>query len=69
MKVSIKDFGVDMEVKNRGIEFEVHDNNGNFKGDCYVTKSGLIWCEGRTQKRNGVKVSWDEFVAWMNGEA
>ena len=66
MKVSIKDFGVDMEVKNRGIEFEVHDNNGNFKGDCYVTKSGLIWCEGRTQKRNGVKVSWDQFIAWMN---
>ena len=66
MKVSIKDFGVDMEVKNRGIEFEVHDNAGNFKGDCYVTKSGLIWCEGRTQKRNGIRVSWDEFIDWMN---
>ncbi len=66
MKVSIKDFGVDMEVKNRGIEFEVHDNNGNFKGDCYVTKSGLIWCEGKTQKKNGIKVTWDEFVEWMN---
>ena len=66
MKVSVKDFGVDMEVKNRGIEFEVHDNAGNFKGDCYVTKSGLIWCEGKTQKKNGIRVSWDEFIDWMN---
>ena len=66
MKVSIKDFGVDMEVKNRGIEFEVHDNAGTFKGDCYVTKSGLIWCEGKTQKKNGIRVSWDEFIDWMN---
>ncbi len=66
MKVSIKDFGVDMEVKNRGIEFEMHYNAGTFKGNCYVTKSGLIWCEGKTQKKNGIRVSWDEFIDWMN---
>lgn len=29
MKVTIKDIsGVEMEVKNKGIEFEVHDNSG-----------------------------------------
>ena len=67
MKISIKDFGVDMEVKNRGIEFEVHDTAGNFKGDFYVTKSGLIWCDGRTRRENGIPVSWDEFIDWMNG--
>ena len=65
MQVSIKRFGVDMNVKNTGIEFGVYDNAGNFKGDCYVTKSGLIWCEGRTRKENGVRVSWDDFIDWM----
>lgn len=66
MQVSIKSFNVEMNVKNSGIEFEVYDNAGNFKGDCFVTKSGLIWCEGKTQKKNGVKASWDEFIVWMN---
>ena len=66
VKVSIKDFAVNMEVKNTGIEFEVRDNDGTFRGDCFVTKTGLIWCEGRTQRENGVPVSWGEFIEWMN---
>ncbi len=53
MKVTIKKFNVEMEVKTNGIEFGVRDNNGNFLGDCYLTKTGLIWCEGRTTKSNG----------------
>lgn len=66
MKVKIKNFGVDMEVKNTGVEFQVHDNQGNFLGDCYITKTGVIWCEGRTRKENGVKATWQEFIEWMN---
>ena len=66
MKVKIKRFSVDMEVKNNGIEFQVNDNKGNLRGDCYVTRTGLIWCEGRIKKENGVSVSWDDFIAWMN---
>ena len=65
MKVQIKKFNVDMEVKNAGIEFQVNGNDGNQRGDCYVTKSGLTWCHGKTQKKNGVQVSWDEFIEWM----
>ena len=65
MKVKIKKFGVDMEVKNIGVEFQVHDNEGNFLGDCYVTKAGLVWCRGRTRKANGASVSWQEFIGWM----
>ena len=65
MRVSIKDFGVNMDVKTRGIEFSVYDNQDTFLGDCYVTKSGLIWCQGRTKKANGVKVSWEDFINWM----
>ena len=64
MKVKIKNFGVDMDVKNTGVEFQVHDNNGNFMGDCFVTKAGLIWCKGKTTKANGIKISWDEFIGW-----
>ena len=66
MLVSIKTFSVEMDVKNAGVEFEVRDTQNNFKGDCYVTKTGLIWCEGRTRKANGVRVSWEEFMDWMN---
>ena len=68
MLVSIKTFNVEMDVKNAGVEFEVRDNQNNFKGDCYVTKTGLIWCEGKTQKKNGAKVTWDEFMQWMNNK-
>ena len=66
MKVSIKTFDVDMAVKTKGIEFEVYDNDGAFRGDCFLTKTGLIWCEGKRQRKNGVKVSWNDFIAWMN---
>ena len=65
LNVTIKDFGVEMAVKNRGIEFEIRDPSGNFIGDCYLTKSGLIWCRGKTTKKNGVWVTWDEFIKWM----
>jgi hypothetical protein len=65
MKVSIKSFDVQMDVKNNGIEFEVYDSAGKFLGDCIVTKKGLIWCRGKTSRKNGVKVSWQEFIDWM----
>jgi hypothetical protein len=66
MQVSIKKFSVEMSVKNNGVEFQVHDNDGTFRGDCYVTKSGLVWCQGKTKKENGAKVNWNEFIEWMN---
>lgn len=66
MQVSIKKFNVNMDVKNNGIEFEVRDNNGNHLGDCFLTKTGLVWCQGRTLKKNGVSVSWDGFIDWTN---
>lgn len=65
MKVGIKNLSVKMEVKNNGVEFDVYDNKDVFQGDMFVTKSGLIWCKGKTKKENGVKVSWEEFINWM----
>lgn len=65
MKVEVNTLSVNMEVKQRGVEFRVRDNQGNFLGDMFVTSSGLIWCKGKTSKKNGVKVNWDEFIDWM----
>ena len=66
MKVAIKTFEVDMDVKTNGIEFQVYENDGTFRGDCILTKTGLIWCEGKKRRENGARVSWDEFIKWMN---
>lgn len=68
MKVSIKSFDVKMDVKTNGIEFEVRDGGGKQLGDCYLTQAGLIWCKGKTTKQKGVRVSWNEFIKWMEEE-
>ena len=58
MKVTIKKFDVQMELKNNGMEIEVRDTNDEFKGDLIVSKSGLTWCKGKAQRKNGFKKSW-----------
>ncbi len=66
MKVTVKNFDVAMEVKNKGIEFEVHSPDGEkHLGDVVLTKSGLVWCKGRTRAGNGIKISWKKFITWM----
>lgn len=65
MKVSIKDFAVTMEVRNKGIELDVYDNSGAHLGDLVVTKTGLTWCKGKTTPANGKKITWKEFIALM----
>jgi len=59
MDVWIKSFDVKMEVKTNGMELEVRDNSGQV-GDCYVNKTGLTWCRGRTRRAQGIKLSWAE---------
>ena len=66
MKVEIKTFDVKMEIKNNGVEFAVRDPRGTFQGDFILTKTELIWCQGRTSRENGKSVSWNEFISWMN---
>lgn len=68
MKVSIKSFDVAMDVKTKGIEFEVYGNDDKFKGDCIVTKTGLIWCKGKTGRDKGIKISWDKFMTWAEAK-
>jgi len=64
MDVSIKSFDVEMAVKNKGIELEISEpNDGKRLGDLIITKSHLIWCEGKTRRENGQKIKWTEFVS------
>ena len=66
MDVSIKNFDVAMKVKNNGIELEIDDPNGDHRGDLVITKTSLIWCKGKTNPKNGKKVSWNDFIAYMD---
>jgi hypothetical protein len=65
VKVSIKDFDVAMEVKTKGIELDVSDPQGNHMGDLIVTKTKLIWCQGRTTRAHGKEVAWDKFITYI----
>ena len=65
MKVSIKSFDVDMDVKNKGVEFEVYDNDDTHLGDVFLTKTKVIWCKGRTRRENGKEFTWEQFIERM----
>ena len=66
MRVSIKELNVSpMDIKTKGIELDVYDNNGTHLGDLVVTKTGVIWCKGKTTPKKGKKVSWSEFIKVM----
>jgi len=68
MKVSIKDFNINMQIKNRGIELEVRTTSGDHLGDLVVSKTKLIWCPGKTTRKNGYAISWDDFIAHMEAD-
>jgi hypothetical protein len=64
MRVVIKKFQVDLEVKTKGIEFAVRTPDDQSQvGDCLLTKTGLTWCRGK--KNAGVKIKWPEFIEIM----
>jgi hypothetical protein len=64
MKVTIKDFGVAMDIKRRGIELEVN-HNGKQRGDLRVTMTGLTWCKGKKRREHGKFLTWDKFIGMM----
>lgn len=66
MKVWIKKFDVAMELKTKGIEFEVRNNSDEFLGDLRLGKAVVEWCPGRTRQGNGRQKSWDELITFFN---
>lgn len=68
MNVSIKNFDVEIKVKNKGIELDIYDNDGNHLGDLVVTKTKLIWCKGKTKPENGRPITWEKFIELMEGQ-
>jgi len=70
VQVRIKKFELDMDVKANGIEFEVRTPDGKSQvGDCYLTMTGLIWCNGKTIKKNGTGISWQELELILASDA
>jgi hypothetical protein len=64
MEVWVKSFDVEMQVKSNGIELEVRSPDGTSQlGDCYATMTGLVWCKGKTTKKHGVKLKWEDVAA------
>jgi len=67
MKVSVKEFSVDLDIKSKGIELEVRDPQGKHIGDLVVTNTKLVWCKGRISVKNGKAISWKDFQEFMEG--
>lgn len=58
-----------MAVKSNGMELEIREPNGVTRlGDCYVTMTGLNWCTGKTSKKNGVKISWNQLIEILDSK-
>jgi hypothetical protein len=62
MKVNIKSFEVQMDLKKKGMELEIRNPDGTHLGDLVVTMSGLTWCQGKKSRRNGIKRTWKQFT-------
>lgn len=69
MKVYIKKFDVEMQLKQNGIELEVRSTDGQTQlGDCYATMTGLVWCKGKTTKPKGIKLKWEDVAIICTSE-
>jgi hypothetical protein len=65
MNVSVKSLKVEMSLKNKGMELEVRNNEGDFLGDMVINKRGLTWCQGRTSVQNGTQIGWEDIINYF----
>lgn len=65
VNVNITNVNADIDVKRRGVEFRVRGNDGTFLGDFYVTEIGVEWCKGRVAQNKGEKMTWSDFIEFM----
>jgi hypothetical protein len=69
MDVKIKNFDVKMEVKTKGVEFQVRSPNGReHLGDVVVNRTEIVWCKGKTQVANGKKIRWKKLIAMIESQ-
>jgi hypothetical protein len=68
MKVSIKDLEITMELGNKGVTFDVYDNQDQFLGDLRLSRGTVEWCKGKTRAGNGVQVKWPELINFFEGK-
>jgi len=68
VKVYVKEFDVEMELKNKGVELDIADPKGVHIGDLILTKTQLIWCKGKIGRKNGKSISWEDFIDYMNSK-
>ena len=68
MKVTVKNFNVSMEIKSKGIELDISDNNGAHVGDLVISKARLVWCPGKVPVKNGKRITWDAFIEYMEAK-
>lgn len=70
MKVWITALEAEQQLKNNGMQLDVFSSSGEERlGDLTITKTKLIWCAGKTHKKNGREATWAEFIDWMNSDA
>ena len=53
------------ELKTAHHRYQIWDNDGELKGSLYINKANLIWCNGKTQKKNGRSITWEIFIEYM----
>ena len=66
MKVSIKEFSINMDLGNNGITFDIYDNEEKFLGDLRLGKGTIEWCKGKIKAGNGIQVKWPEMLEFFN---
>jgi len=65
MKVSVDSLEVAMDLGNNGICLSIYDNDSNYRGKLRIGKGTIEWCKGKTQKGNGKKVNWNDFIGYF----
>jgi hypothetical protein len=68
MKVQVKDLPATIEIKNRGIELSVHDTRA-ISWVLGVTRAHLIWCQVKTARENGQRITWKNFIDYMQNHS
>ena len=68
MNVSIKDFQVDMQLKNNGIELEVRSPQHQHLGDLCIGRGTIEWCAGKTNRGNGIRKNWNQLIEFFENE-